>query len=333
MSGSNPRLSISTQAGPSSVRRPTGIRKRGIAPGLFVANPDNSDNEESTSSPMSPLRGSPVTASSSSSDRSGLFIAPLHSAPGDSLRVDRGSMPFAIPPPQSLPLSSAVSASRAQPPETTPFPTVHPLEAASIVQPVPPQPPPQSERLVRRSLTTPASANVRLRTGHEGRTLSGAIYDREVSPSSAPRPLPQIFLPSLKPAALPPLPTASLVGVPSTPSHALPTPMIPPHAPNLIRSQHDYQLRMQHDENRTASPEDVMSPVANMGDSSRNAVNHGSSAILHKMRSGSVQNMVRLQVTTDNEQFTLVDITGMQTPDAIKERVFSKVGILMRRSC
>jgi mitogen-activated protein kinase kinase kinase len=34
---------------------------------------------------------------------------------------------------------------------------------------------------------------------------------------------------------------------------------------------------------------------------------------------------VLLQVTMDNEQFMLVDITGMNTADGIKERVFSKV--------
>jgi len=46
----------------------------------------------------------------------------------------------------------------------------------------------------------------------------------------------------------------------------------------------------------------------------------------------SVQNMVRLQVTTDNEQFTLVDITGMQTAEAIRESVFSKVSTEARAS-
>ena len=329
MSGMNPRLSVSTQAGPSSVRRPPGMRKRGIAQGLFVANPDNSDDEEPTPSPMSPLRGSPVTASSSSSGKSGLSIAPLHSVSGESPSVNRGSMPFFIPPPPQLsPLSSAVSISSAQSPESTALPTVHPLEAASIVQPVPPQPPPPSERLVRRSLTTPASANIRLRHGHEGRALSGATYTRGVSPSSAARPLPPISSPSLRPAVPPPFSAAALVGVPSMPPYTVPAPVTPLYAPNPNQSQQDSQLRMQHLENRTASPEDVLSPVTHMSDNSNKAANNGSSATLNKMRFGSVQSMVRLQVTTDNEQFTLVDITGMETPDAIKERVFSKVSIL-----
>lgn len=69
-----------------------------------------------------------------------------------------------------------------------------------------------------------------------------------------------------------------------------------------------------------------MSPVRNDSESVRTIASFGSSD-MGSRRSGSVQGMIRLQVTTDNEQFTLVDITGTQTPEAIKERVFSKVSV------
>lgn len=50
-------------------------------------------------------------------------------------------------------------------------------------------------------------------------------------------------------------------------------------------------------------------------------------------RSGSVQShKTLLQVTMDNEQFILVDVTGMTSADGIKERVFAKVRIHNRRS-
>jgi mitogen-activated protein kinase kinase kinase len=47
---------------------------------------------------------------------------------------------------------------------------------------------------------------------------------------------------------------------------------------------------------------------------------------MNRARSGSLAGQKKLlQVTMDNEQFTLVDISGMHTPEAIMERVFSKV--------
>lgn len=71
-----------------------------------------------------------------------------------------------------------------------------------------------------------------------------------------------------------------------------------------------------------ASPESALSPV-NTIDSGRS---FGSLEVGGRARSGSVQSSkVRVQVTTDNESFTTVDITGMQTAEGIKERVFSKV--------
>ncbi|GMK59258.1 hypothetical protein CspeluHIS016_0702730 [Cutaneotrichosporon spelunceum] len=44
----------------------------------------------------------------------------------------------------------------------------------------------------------------------------------------------------------------------------------------------------------------------------------------NRQRSGSVQR-ARLQATTDNEQFVVVDITGIHTSEGIRERLFSKL--------
>lgn len=64
-----------------------------------------------------------------------------------------------------------------------------------------------------------------------------------------------------------------------------------------------------------SSPEEAFSPVAE---------NNGGGV---RGRSGSFNASAKrlLQVTTDNEQFTLVDITGMNTAEAIRDRIFSKV--------
>lgn len=63
-----------------------------------------------------------------------------------------------------------------------------------------------------------------------------------------------------------------------------------------------------------SSPEEGISPVVEGGSGFR-------------ARSGSFNTSAKrlLQVTTDNEQFTLVDITGMNTAEAIRDRIFSKV--------
>ena len=51
-----------------------------------------------------------------------------------------------------------------------------------------------------------------------------------------------------------------------------------------------------------------------------------SSTDQNRARSGSVQgSKIRVQATIDNESFTTVDITGMQTAEGIKDRLFSKV--------
>lgn len=69
-----------------------------------------------------------------------------------------------------------------------------------------------------------------------------------------------------------------------------------------------------------SSPEEGLSPVVEGGSGFR-------------ARSGSFNASAKrlLQVTTDNEQFTLVDITGMNTAEAIRDRIFSKVSTPAQR--
>jgi mitogen-activated protein kinase kinase kinase len=68
-----------------------------------------------------------------------------------------------------------------------------------------------------------------------------------------------------------------------------------------------------------SSPEEGISPVVEGGSGFR-------------ARTGSFNTSAKrlLQVTTDNEQFTLVDITGMNTAEAIRDRIFSKVRFSLR---
>jgi mitogen-activated protein kinase kinase kinase len=74
---------------------------------------------------------------------------------------------------------------------------------------------------------------------------------------------------------------------------------------------------------QTASPEDVLSPAA-ASDSGRSFASGNS--FEGRNRSGSVHShKTLLQVTMDNEQFILVDVTGMTSADGIKDRVFAKV--------
>jgi hypothetical protein len=77
---------------------------------------------------------------------------------------------------------------------------------------------------------------------------------------------------------------------------------------------------------KSNSPDDITSPGQG-SEGGRSFASLGSSeSITTRARSASVQtHKVLLQVTMDNESFSVVDITGMHTADAILERVFSKV--------
>lgn len=104
--------------------------------------------------------------------------------------------------------------------------------------------------------------------------------------------------------------------LPALPPPNYPVPPTPTERPYL---QHLQSLT------KTASPEDALSP-AGASEGGRSFASAGSSESMNRARSGSLAGQKKLlQVTMDNEQFTLVDISGMHTAEAIMERVFSKV--------
>lgn len=333
-----PRLHVQTQAGPSTPappRRPQGARRRGVAPGLYIANPDDSDGDGSpnhsttTTSSRSPVRtgGSPGTASiastgaSSSLGRipSGGSISIPYPSQTNQPSSPRSALPPipSIPAPQSSPLPPPTplphSATPIAPPPLVPHhsqPSTTPHHA--------PMPPPQPERHLRRAQTTPVPVDPHghahgqgHRPGHEPRgSLGGNTpFQQPSSPSRALPPLPPMPSPPITSQS--PLSTFSANG--TVPASAPPTTNYPisvdPHAGS--------QPRM-------ASPESALSPAGTI-DSGKS---YGSMEMGGRARSGSVQSSkVRVQVTTDNESFTTVDITGMQTAEGIKERVFSKVSL------
>lgn len=281
-----PRLSVQTaspQAGPSSSapssgtapsatgsigRRPLGARRRGVAAGLYVANPDNSDDDGA-----SPVRTSPVTASSTSSGGARNFPPPNNNSQEDVVR----GLPT-IPQPLSTP----------------PLVTPHSTSTPNLLSPTPPQPPPQPDRhLARRAFTSP-------------------VPPQDLHPQPSHRPM-EVRHGSLGGGGAG---GASSGHPPPSPSRtarpALPSPPIQ-SSPPPQHSGHDGRPLPPNP--RMSSPEEVLSPVS--GESGARA------------RAGSFNAAPKrlLQVTTDNEQFTLVDITGMNTAEAIRDRIFSKVSV------
>ncbi|WVW78254.1 hypothetical protein I302_100207 [Kwoniella bestiolae CBS 10118] len=337
MTNPHPSLHITTQAGPSTPtpnppRRPLGARKRGVGagviPGLFVANPDNSDDEDSPSKPGNHSQKSPtatispvsITSNSSynrnavsSSSSSSTSIPIQQQQPNSPTLSIKGHLP-SIPAPSSSPLPTVSSFPSPNPQPSIPTPkpiTKNPLNTNiggsttyghhPEISPVPPQPPPQPERHLRRAFTTPVTEQP-IRPSHEPRTNSSGSAPQQHSPSRA--------LPPLPPLPSPPISTQSPQNrSPSGASfhHALP--------PNV--HQHFTQ-------NRVSSPEDTLSPTAG-SEAGGSIISVGMST---RDRSGSTHShQVRLQVTTDNEAFHLVDITGIHTSEGIREKVFSKLRI------
>jgi mitogen-activated protein kinase kinase kinase len=273
--GAVPRLSVSVstapspppQAGPSNSnqsgsgttsigslgRRPLGARKRGVAAGLYVANPDNSDED-----------GSPTTSTAQSH-------SPIRT--------------------QSSPTSTPGAGRVSYEGEYRGLP--------NIPHSTPPLPPPQPDRhnqAARRAYTTPPEAPAIPQRPHDTRHSSLSAQGQgqgQLSQSNIPPPSPS----RLSRHALPSPPTHS--SPPTQESRRLPQPQ--------IQVQPNPNIRM-------SSPEEGISPVIETGGGMR-------------ARSGSFNASAKrlLQVTTDNEQFTLVDITGMNTAEAIRDRIFSKV--------
>ncbi|KAK8847534.1 hypothetical protein IAR55_005392 [Kwoniella newhampshirensis] len=311
----HPQLTASTQAGPSTptppARRPQGARRRGIVPGLFIANPDNSDDDGSppksgSQSQRSPsLTGvSPVSLSSSGRGGAVSVSIPQPTSPALSVR-DRGPLPLpSIPAPQSSPLPSISAFPSPQPSAPIPSPAPITYGRPPEVFPVPPQPPPQPERHLRRAFTTPVPDQT-ARPQHEGRTASGSNVHH--SPSRALPPLPPI--PSPPPRSAIPSPQSGHSPSGSTPYSSNP---YPPPTPSSFHSDSRSQTQ-----GRVASPEDALSPAAGSEGGSIMSVGMG-----NRNRSGSMQgHQVRLQVTTDNEAFHLVDITGINTAEGIREKL------------
>ncbi|KAK4686856.1 mitogen-activated protein kinase kinase kinase, partial [Tremellales sp. Uapishka_1] len=260
-------MMLTDQPLPTPARRPQGARRRAHIPGLFIANPDNSDEERERSSIRSARSGSgsasPITGR----------MNPLPSIPTSS----------------SSPLPTIPA------PNSSPLPTVSTFSSS-----VPPQPPPQPTR----HFTTPVPSRPHETSSHAA----------PASPTRALPPLPPISASAR--SASPP----SHITIPSpqagphsthTPHSLppLPPPNYPPPSPYDNRPRNNYPHIQTLD--RIASPEDMLSPA---------------SSDVGRARSGSLQNLkTLLQVTTDNEQFTLVDITGVATAEGIRERVFSKL--------
>lgn len=354
--------SASPSPGPSSGsmrNRPHGARRRALpAPGLYIANPDASDSEEAGS--PSPVRMSPVRSSSSPLRSSSDQTSPLTAASASSLGRVRspgfahghppsgpsGSAPNGFPtgpsasaPPASggsssprlanalgggrgragsngtggtspsgygpsvspsdqhrgnplpVPPSSATSATfeTGGPPPPSYTAHVSPPLPGHEHRPMPPLPPPQPERHMRRAYTAP-NAEQAPKLHIEQRSTTGP--GRDPPPASPTRALPP--LPGIRAATIP-SPTNQSLSQPTysvSPPTSLPTPASATSTPSLLSTA-----------NRVSSPDD--------GQNGR-------------QRSDSVQKTL-LQVTTDNEQFAVVDITGIYTPEAIRERIFSKV--------
>ncbi|WVR04740.1 hypothetical protein IAU60_001751 [Kwoniella sp. DSM 27419] len=331
MSNSHPQLSISTShAGPSTQtpppRRPLGARKRGIAPGLYVANPDNSDDEGSPPRPSAHSQRSPsisaLASAAGSSSASAVAVSPvsmtsssgrnsnpvgISSSAGSPSSSKGPQLLPTIPAPQSSPLPPISTFPSPQPSSATPTPgpstSRHPVSYghAPEMSPVPPQPPPQPERHLRRAFTTPVTAEQVHRPSHEPRTASGSNIPRE-PPHSPSR-------------ALPPLPSPPIKSTMPSPKGRSP----------IVQSSYNHfpsaSMTAATAHSRVSSPEDVLSPA--VGSDTSSYIN-----VANRARSGSTQaHQVRLQVTTDNEAFHLVDITGISTAEGIREKVFSKLRI------
>ena len=306
-----------------------------MAQGLFVANPDSSEDEGV--SPGSPARASPLTASSSSSGKGSMPIATQPSSQtGSPLTGTSGFSIPTIPAPQSSPLPLARSLPSSQ--QSVPHPSFSaPLPEAPLVTPSnPPQPPPQPERHSRRAFTIPTPEPSH-RLGLVGRTGGGSFRERSThSPPRALPPLPSATSTSVSTARQSETPSGNPSNLPSYATPPFPSDSYPPAGmPASTASQANtdtwpYMQRLST-YGRTASPEDTINSATISDKSFATTV-----LTIPSSRTAStfLQNQkVLLQVTTDNEQFTLVDISGMQTAEAIRERVFSKVSRNAAEGC
>ncbi|WVN89329.1 uncharacterized protein L203_104551 [Cryptococcus depauperatus CBS 7841] len=204
---------------PSLPRRPQGGRRRGVIPGLFIANPDNSDEDGSpprTGNQRSPsLAGaSPVNIALSTSRRGIGEMSISHAASPSSSVTERGHIPFpSVPAPQPSPLPSISAFPSPQPfissPSSRPSSYGH---STPEISPVPPQPPPQPQRHLHRAFTTPVPDQFQ-RPPYETHPTSASGSNIYTNIAHSPT------------RALPPLPSP----VQQSPQHT--------HSPAVLRSQ------------------------------------------------------------------------------------------------
>ncbi|EIW71137.1 hypothetical protein TREMEDRAFT_67590 [Tremella mesenterica DSM 1558] len=345
-----PRLSLSTQPGPSltPIRRPQGARRRGIAPGLFVANPDNSDEESSSPQRISPSKTSPLSSWSTHRNQSitSSIPVPIPPSPQESTTTTQISTSQGLQNGQNIQninghtsIPSPVGIRGNGLPfgiPSIPAPLSSPLPSQAIFltstnndqihSPVPPQPPPQPERHMRRAYTTPTATILPTdlpRPSHEPRTASGTNL-RERPPASPSRALPPLPSPSSSPMGLSgqigqivssPPPMSSQPS--SANGHAISFLPQPP-TPSSSYSSSDRPLPLSG--TRVTSPEDTLSPASG----SEGGRGPNGAPMIGRARSGSMHKRL-LQVTLDGDNFTLVDITSMHTAPTIMETIFSKL--------
>ncbi|WVQ75911.1 hypothetical protein IAR50_005546 [Cryptococcus sp. DSM 104548] len=283
----------SSGAGPSTptaslTRRPQGARRRGL-PSLVIANPDNSD-DDGDSPPHTNAQRSP----------SGTGASPVSAASSSG----KGSVPVPQPPSPSLSVKDRGNL----PHPSVPAPQSSPLPAISTF----PSPQPLIPTLLPGQSTygPPDISPVPPQPPPQPQRHLQRAFTTPI-PEPIPRPHPEHsssagVYPSNSPSrALPPLPSPRAASRQAT----LPSPQShhPPHFQGCV-----------------SSPDDLISPATG----SEGGGSIYSVGMAHRNRSGSVQGQqVRLQVTTDNEAFHLVDITGMNTAEGIREKVFSKLRI------
>ncbi|BEJ12590.1 hypothetical protein CspHIS471_0210500 [Cutaneotrichosporon sp. HIS471] len=328
-----PVTPVSASTMNSGRSRPVGARQR-QGP-LVIANPDDSDNEDEPSpTHVSPLRVSPVRPSAAG----GASTSSVSSNLGRNCTPVTDPIPILVPNGASTPSGSLPSPGNAYP-TTTLIPNGHSPAPSSgspnatrqiaLPQPpyssppllsgggepqrgIPPPPPPQPERhrmmVGRRAQSSPTDQTSTLSVYMDLRRPSGFEGPTPTSPGRA---LPTIPTYPIRSQTVP-SPTYSSANAdhppPYDPSPPVSTPSIV--SPPVMRSAASNSSSSLHsmDGNRIGSPDD-----SRLGSTGGN-----------RQRSGSVQRAL-LQATTNNEQFVVVDITGIHTSEGIRERLFSKL--------
>lgn len=347
-----PALAVSPSAAPltsvsaSSVasmrsHRPIGARPRphGV---LRVANPDDSDNDDDSSPPnrASPQRFSPARPSPAAGAASQPSVASSlgrsSTAATDPIPIlvpNRATTPSGASPSPGNPYSATTSITRGFSPAPLAPSSGSPNTTRQLTHPQPPYSSPplpqhsgggEQQRGVRPVLPPIPEQHVRRPPAHAFVTRSHTSPTDQTSTHLEPSRFTTFEGPASPGRALPTLPTQPIrsASVPSPTYRSANADRPPPYnaSPHLpassivplpgmvtVASTSSSSLHSMG-VNRIDSPDD-----SRLGPSNGN-----------RQRSGSVQR-ARLQATTDNEQFVVVDITGIHTSEGIRERLFSKL--------